>query len=537
MIYSSVLSALENWPVSVYSIYDGDAEIHGMRFLTDSCSVGGSSTLYVCFPFQIPTNVPNNYEVYNFLVLGTPSDIHDTLRESRINLAFVEQFDAPNEILNLISDELSRELSIAQTIRCLTNALLSNAGLQHIIDTAYDIFKNPIIVIDPSDKHIAKAFGSESVEPGTIFANFLRDESLYGYVEEAGRDFREQIGLPEILRKRTVYRFFHEVFQKETLMGLIRVKGIKVGRIILIAQYHDFGELDEQLFSCLLSLVGQELQKKALFTKNRNETKAYFLNDLLSIQDLSEKMINRRLKELAITINEKLYVAVVRVSDDSVHGDDATLYDMIAEQLYPVLSGSIYLIRSSELIILFNLTYDKSMSGFINKKLKQQALTNKLNIGVSNMFHNLTQITKYYEQASRAIQIGASYRQYDVTYFNLAAPVELLNVVQRNDDLMNFCSPQLLNLLQEDQDNNSELMLTLYYFLETFGNTAKSADLLHIHKNTMLYRLSKIKQILQCELKSGEEIYSLMMSMRILRMSRIFSPPGDGPVFNIDDVE
>ncbi|MBQ1289387.1 MAG: helix-turn-helix domain-containing protein, partial [Erysipelotrichaceae bacterium] len=102
---------------------------------------------------------------------------------------------------------------------------------------------------------------------------------------------------------------------------------------------------------------------------------------------------------------------------------------------------------------------------------------------------------------------------------------EMFHVINRYDDLKAYIYPTVLDLLDYDRKNNSNLTTTLYVYLDNFGNTAKSAELLYIHKNTLLYRMQKIKEILHCELENGEEILRVMMSLRIIRVLGLYEFP------------
>ena len=145
--------------------------------------------------------------------------------------------------------------------------------------------------------------------------------------------------------------------------------------------------------------------------------------------------------------------------------------------------------------------------------------------GISNMYHDLRLTCKHYHQAKKASSLAIEYQDEILNYFSDIAPKELLHFVARQEDLLPFCVPELLDLLQYDKENNTDLVTTLYIYLDTFGKASLSAQMLFIHKNTLLYRISKIKEILHCDLEKGEDIYKLMMSLRILRTLRLYTFP------------
>ena len=89
---------------------------------------------------------------------------------------------------------------------------------------------------------------------------------------------------------------------------------------------------------------------------------------------------------------------------------------------------------------------------------------------------------------------------------------------------MQFCHPSLLKLMDYDKEHGTELMETLFEYLQTAGNTTRAASMLYLHKNTMLYRLNRIRSILGTDLTSGEDNFLLSFSYRILLYLGLFSP-------------
>ena len=71
-------------------------------------------------------------------------------------------------------------------------------------------------------------------------------------------------------------------------------------------------------------------------------------------------------------------------------------------------------------------------------------------------------------------------------------------------------------LEQEDNEKGTEFYKTLKEYLLMGNNVNLAAKKLFIHRNTMVYRLSKIHELLQIDLNDPEVSKRLMMSM-ILR--------------------
>ncbi len=54
-------------------------------------------------------------------------------------------------------------------------------------------------------------------------------------------------------------------------------------------------------------------------------------------------------------------------------------------------------------------------------------------------------------------------------------------------------------------------------FLRSPGQPSVIAEALHIHKNTLLYRMGKIRQITGCDFVEGEEYMNYNLSIKIMK--------------------
>ena len=79
-----------------------------------------------------------------------------------------------------------------------------------------------------------------------------------------------------------------------------------------------------------------------------------------------------------------------------------------------------------------------------------------------------------------------------------------------------LCYEKLLDLQKSDKVQNTEYMKTLRVYLEHNLNTVQSAKALFIHRSTFLYRLERIKSILETDLEDPDKLFYLNLSFRLL---------------------
>ena len=76
-----------------------------------------------------------------------------------------------------------------------------------------------------------------------------------------------------------------------------------------------------------------------------------------------------------------------------------------------------------------------------------------------------------------------------------------------------------LGVLYENLDKNKlELIETLYHFLEHGGNLDQTAETLALSKSGLRYRLNKITDLLDRDLRDSQRQFQLMMALKALKI-------------------
>src|SRR5205823_3293178 len=99
-------------------------------------------------------------------------------------------------------------------------------------------------------------------------------------------------------------------------------------------------------------------------------------------------------------------------------------------------------------------------------------------------------------------------------YGQLGVERLLLHLVD-HPELERFARDLLGDLLAYDALHRSELVRTLEVFLGCNGIHVRAAHELHLHRNTLLYRLDRVREILGRDLEDSDERLSLQIALRI----------------------
>ncbi len=88
----------------------------------------------------------------------------------------------------------------------------------------------------------------------------------------------------------------------------------------------------------------------------------------------------------------------------------------------------------------------------------------------------------------------------------------LLEELSRSPDLSSF-GGTVEPLLVHDRERRSDLVRTLQVYFATGANASEAADRLFLHRNSMLYRLSRIERLTGLNLKDPRARLALQLGL------------------------
>jgi purine catabolism regulator len=96
----------------------------------------------------------------------------------------------------------------------------------------------------------------------------------------------------------------------------------------------------------------------------------------------------------------------------------------------------------------------------------------------------------------------------------------LLLALRLSGDLEPFVKRTLEPLLRDERHSDT-LVETLEAFFAQNGNSTRAADTLHLHRNSLLYRLHQARELLGQDLDDPELRLSLQLAIKGLRVLRL----------------
>ena len=524
MKLEDVLMRLPDDLVAHTALNDPDCDISTVAFLTswDARNLR-SDVLYFSDTTLLPEQVDDD-RMFSCVVVEQDGGEH-LAKHPNVNLVWLTEGTNFYSCYNDIQAAFLEDKELSAATRKLLAAHFSNHGLQYLIEEAASTLGNPIVVVDPSYRYIAYHLGI-SPDDDSETAHAIRGEIANEMVYEEGVAYiRDKHIDQEIARTKGPFVHFNEIMKRNTMTIAVMVRGVCMAHVMMVEYHRPFNSLDREIFTRLGSFVGQELQKSELWSPTSGELGSFFLENLLNDSSPSVAVTNRRLKALNFNPKPLLFAVCFHSPGE---GLSQIQVERIAAQLRPVLHHSLYTRHHQHLVALISRDVEEGISPRTEQKIRDVAALNSLSVGISNPFTALTETRRAYQQARAAIRYGDLAKDHveDARYYRYAdyAFTHMLALAGQRTNLLAFCHPALLALLEYDQDHGCELMDTLLCYLQVAGSTSRASAMLNLHKNTMLYRLGRIREVLGMNLTSGEELFQLQVGFRVLMNLGLFTP-------------
>jgi purine catabolism regulator len=144
-----------------------------------------------------------------------------------------------------------------------------------------------------------------------------------------------------------------------------------------------------------------------------------------------------------------------------------------------------------------------------------ELLGGKVISGVGRPGEGLATLRRSFFEAEKALtltdQIGD---ETLASFFGDLSLSELLMHVVDYQHLYRFCLDWLSDILAYDQQNNSDLLLTMSVYFANNGNMAATAKQLNVHRNTLVYRLNRIAEITQLDMDDADVQLNLHLAIK-----------------------
>lgn len=170
-------------------------------------------------------------------------------------------------------------------------------------------------------------------------------------------------------------------------------------------------------------------------------------------------------------------------------------------------------------LIVNNLKADelKVIIDKMHKRAKKRIDDKRVYLGIGSQMKDLGQVYLSYKRAKAAILMAMQF-ELPIVFFEDMGVYQILFSIEDKQILIEMYHRLLQPLIDYDQKHHGELEKTLFYYLIYGESQITIAKNLYMHRNTINYRMNKIKELLNCQLDTFEEKVPYMLSYYIKKV-------------------
>jgi len=488
----------------------------------------------------IPQHMIEEADRYNFPLLELPfayslSQISHTVYQA---------------ILNRQATLLEKSQEIHKRF---TDVSLAGGTLEEIVGTLVQLINNPVIVLDSKWRLLSYIDHPNNPHPLADCLRLVRGQRVF-----AG-DFTEGIPRETSRWEKSIKRVYScRQSRVQCRIKPVAAAGNMYGFIVVWETVKKLNELDYVAVEHAATVIALERMKQQAVEETKHRLRADFFDDLLAGKIESVNAV-RTLGEIHGLYTDKPYIClVVEIYSDPGErsrlsqaaglytglgkvAQSSPLFKGIAELVDRLTShqwgGSVSIIRTNKIIIFLPVEDEEKLR---NSKLESMALAANLyerikeqysqvdfSVGIGRPCESVLDLKRSFLEALEAIRMARKIAvPHTVAHFEDFMVYHLLDSIRNRQDLERFFNNTVGKLVEYDEKNNTDLVNTLEQFFACKGNMSAAAEKLFIHRNTMMYRLEKIKSILNVGLEDAEELLELHLGLRVMRLLSLGRRPG-----------
>lgn len=420
-------------------------------------------------------------------------------------------------IVSLLVDRKGQiERRGTQIYRQLTQISSRNEGMAELIGAMARLTNKSVVI---QDKRLQVLYSS--VQPQFV-----------GYWEDVETFLRKQDNLPvEIQDRHHVSDIDNPVLmQSLPTPGLARLvspvitKDIGRGYLSIIGRDNDLDDIDLLVTEHGAAACALEMAKAKAISDTEKRLRGTFLDRVL-LGDVSQQEAIRQGERFDHDMTQ-VHLAVVLAwqgeKTPSLRRLETIINSVVASQRANAL---VWQREREQEVIVFH-AGDKEPWISSSMKLARQFISEisrqypgaRAAIGIGQEAREVTLWRNSYRDAVQALDLATRLQTDTPLFIGDLGVYQLILGLSDREKLTDFCNRTLGSLLDYDMRQHADLIKTLEAFFACHGNLSQTAEMLIVHRNTLLYRMNRINEIAKIDLNRPETRLALHLALTVRRL-------------------
>jgi hypothetical protein len=392
----------------------------------------------------------------------------------------------------------------------LLETLAKSEGLQGVVNAGSAMLGNPMIVSDKAWNLLAMTAGVEI--PDDAGWNEFRSkgalslDTISANIKSKLADRIERSAAPFCSRERDMkYR---------RMFGKVLLGGRHAATISALAYHRPFEERDFEIMALLCNAVSAEMQKNTYLYFSRGLPYEDLIVSLIEGRVRDGSVIEENLRALNLVVKRYIRALAIDVMGfDNEQFSASYMRDFIEK----ALPGSKAVLYEDRIIAITSHAGEGDFRSADLPRIADFLRKYSIHCGVSRCFEEFSALREHYFQALEALRLGP--RQNDelfVYFYDDCAIHHIARLCAENADLRTLYHPKLTRLGEHDAARGTAFTRTLRAYLAHARNITDTAAALHMHRNSVIYQLRRIEEMLGIRLSDGDALLHIELSFRFM---------------------
>jgi purine catabolism regulator len=421
---------------------------------------------------------------------------------------------------SIVSFVVDRDRAIGQRAQEVYERLLATLvddhGPELVAQVVHDVTGKAVYLLDEHFQPTVQTGGSQATLDALSDVRRRHWEGLLGNVSE------------RLVAVRSESEPLAVALRPLTLRGAVE------GHLAFVGPPDDFVDFDYQIADRAASVLAIELAKQSAVVEARLRLQGDFLSDLLDEARPADEALLERTRRLGYDLSRPHLVFVLRPREVPVNGTGPTrahqrFVDVTRRRLVLTDAATLLRERDGSVQVLMPSPPDldahnpdaaidcvERLRAGLESALAPETVAVVAGIGrvpgAQTTFHTAMR------EAMRTVDIAASMASETSRSLHFArlGALRLIFHLADNPELRAFQRDVLGPLEVSDASRRSEFVRTLDAFLRAGGNHMRAARDLNVHRNTLIYRLERIQELLgDADLEDPEMRLNLQLALKI----------------------
>ncbi|MFE8697579.1 PucR family transcriptional regulator [Cytobacillus sp. FJAT-53684] len=413
---------------------------------------------------------------------------------------------------------------------------LEGGGIEKISSMLSATINNPIIIVDKDWNLLHYTEHTDNKIPLEYCLDLQKNRQVFN------NEFIESIpqNISEI--KKSIKRKYHlENMEIKCRILPAAVSKEVYGYIVVWQTVRELTEFDYIILEQASTVMALERIKAKEIEIVELKIRQDFFDDLLSGKITSNETLQTLCDLHGLNPSYMYYSMVVNVepkrfnkNEDMISGKyrmeniAKKCVELVYDLSYKADGEITCFYRNNRIIILVGQSNERPPISVINVKQfamnLHETFTNKIKetiflIGIGQQYRTINSLHKSFSEANEVIRLMQQVNEKkEISHFEDYSVYHLLDSNIKISALEDFFTKCIGKIFEHDKMHGTSYIATLENYFINNLNVSETAKAMFLHRNTLIYRIDKIKEILNTDLKHSEELLRIQIALKIFRI-------------------